>query len=165
MKSLIYPLLTIILFGCQPTTEKWTVLYKSGTNGQTISGSKKALINAIRNGADIKVGWGFKGKAHSIEHLSNPIWIGILDEKEVMVHLDPQVLSAMNWEALRPNYADSSLLLKEWRVVISTKGDFDAVWYDRRENKVVERRPQKHPISWFARNNALKESSTPLFEE
>ncbi len=164
MKNLIILAVIASAFSCSSQSEKWVIAFKTDTEGNTISGSKKNLIDAIRAGNDIKVGWGFKGKAHSIEHVSNPIWLAVLDEQEVIAHLDPQVLSSIDWEELRPNYADSSLFTKEWRVVLSTKGDFDAVWIDRKENKVVERRPQQHPTTWFVRKADLKESIA-LFEE
>lgn len=145
--------------------DSWTIAFKSDKDGNTIAGSKKVLIDVIRNGGDVKVAWGFKGKTHSIEHLSEPIWLAILDEKEVIAHLNPQVLSAIDWVNLKPNYADSTLAIQEWRVVISTKGDFDAIWYDRKENRVTERRPQDHPLTWMVRTTDFTNSSTPLFKE
>lgn len=161
--SIIFVLLTA--FGCTQNVEQWTIAFKTDAKGSVISGSTTHLVQVIRNGGDVKIGWGFKGENHSIEHLSEPIWLGILDGQEVLAHLDPQVLSAVDWVELRPNYADSTLAVKEWRVAISTKGDFDAIWYNRKNNKVVERRPQQHPITWFVRKSDFQAAATPLFEE
>ncbi len=153
----------IFLISCQ--TEKkdsnYKIIYKSDKEGKTLMGSKEELVGRIRGGADIKIGWGSKGKTHSIEHLAEPIWIAILDEKEVVAHLNPQVLSKTNWDKLSANYSDTTLLNQEWRVVITSKGEFDAVWYDRNSGKVIKRIPQNHTMTWFAKSNI--DNSTPLF--
>lgn len=151
------------LLSCQPNTANvsYEIVYKNDKEGNSLKGSKEALIDCIRGGADIKIGWGAKGANHSIEHLSEPIWIAVLDESEVIAHLDAQVLSETNWEELSANYADSTLLDQEWRVVITSKGEFDAIWYDRIEGSVVKRRPQNHTMTWFAKGN--KSNSDPLF--
>lgn len=150
---------------CKQNTSQstWHVVYKNNKQGNTISGSKQELISAIRAGSDIKIGWGSKGKNHSIEHLSNPIWLAILDEKEVVAHLDPQVLSNINWETLSATYKDSLKLREEWRVVITTKGEFDAIWYDKKHDSLIKRRPQNHNITWFSNYN--NKDIKPLFSE
>ncbi len=151
--------LSFLLLGCANSSE-FTLVYKNDAEGNTLAGSKEALINHIRGGSDIKIGWGWQGETRSIEHLSTPIWIAVPNEKEVIVQLDAQVLSKTDWDQLTASYADSSLLDQEWRVVINTNGEFDAVWYDRSKGEVVRRIPQKHTMTWFAKG---KPSKKPLF--
>jgi len=163
MIKLLAPLIFLLMISCdqKPMIADYKVVYKNDRAGNAITGSKNELITSIRAGASIKVGWGFKGENHSIEHLSEPIWIAILDEKEVVVHLDAQVLSKTDWDNLTANYSDSTLLDKEWRVAITTKGEFDAVWYDRKVGEITNRRPQNHTITWFARGHS--NDSVPLY--
>lgn len=158
---LVISLLFLISCRSENNSTNYKIVYKNDKDGNTLIGSKEALIQQIRGGADLKIGWGFKGKTHSIEHLSEPIWIGVLDESEVIAHIDPQVLSKTDWEQLSANYADSTLLDKEWRVVITSKGEFDAVWYDRKKNQIFNRRPQNHIITWFAKGSSS--NNDPLF--
>lgn len=160
--GLLFTLSLLIGLSCasENTVSEYRIVYKNDREGNTLKGSKEALIHHIRGGADIKIGWGGQGKAHSIEHLSEPIWIAVLDETEVVAHLDPQVLSRTDWEALTADYADSTLLDQEWRVVLTTKGEFDAVWYNRKNGTISNRRPQKHTMTWFAKGKAIAE---PLF--
>jgi len=162
MKKFFACLLITLCFACgsKENDSHYRIIYQNDKEGRALIGSKAALIQYIRGGADIKIGWGAKGKKHSIEHLSEPIWLAVLDESEVIAHLDPQVLSHTDWENLSANYADSTLLQREWRVVLTTKGEFDAVWYDRLKGNIVQRRPQNHTISWFAQGNP---SNRPLF--
>lgn len=146
--------------------DSWRTVYKSDKEGKRITGSKKDLIRAIRLGLPIKIGWGGKGKKHSIEHVAAPTWLAILDEQEVTAHLSPQVLSSTDWEALTANYANPAKLKEEWRVVITTKGAFDAVWYDRKQHKRMKRVPQQHPLTWMVKGQIDKTGAVkPLFEE
>lgn len=151
-----------LLISCKSETKNshYQIVYKNNKEGNILKGSKEELIKHIRGGAEIKIGWGAKGDTHSIEHLSEPIWIAVLDETEVVAHLNPQVLSKTDWNTLSANYADSTLLNQEWRVVITTKGEFDAVWYDRKNHVIIKRRPQNHTISWFAKGEV---NNKPLF--
>nr|WP_298995830.1 hypothetical protein [uncultured Allomuricauda sp.] len=166
MKNLASIVVLLLFFRCTPkpsTTNNWEVVLKTDREGTVLKGSKAALMNAVRNGSDIKIGWGGKREDLSIEHLSTPIWLAILSEKEVMAHLDPQVLSGIDWDSLNASYEDVSLLQKEWRVVLTTKGDFDAVWYDKKADTLIRRWPQKHKMTWFAKGNP-DETAVPLFD-
>lgn len=136
---------------------EYKIVYKNDKEGNTVLGSKQQLIDYIRGGADIKIGWGSKGKTRRIEHLSEPRWLAVLNESEVTVHLDPQVFSRVDWNTLTASYVDSTFTNREWRVVLTTKGDFDAIWMDRNTKEVLRRVPQKHSMTWFARGTARKE--------
>ena len=157
--------LPLLFFSCdnEKKSKGWEIAYKVDKTGNTLLGNKDKLINAIRKGADIKIGWGSKGKNHSIEHLSAPIWLAILDKKEVIAHLNPQILSTIEWDSLSANYKDSLKLNEEWRVVLTSKGEFDAIWYDRKGDSLLKRMPQKHQITWFV-NEIKKETATPFFD-
>lgn len=164
LKKFISFCFLLLVVACQQASDtgSWQLVLKTDTDGSVIAGSKEALINAIRKGSDLKIGWGVQRKDLSIEHLSEPIWLAILSEQEVMAHLDPQVLSAIDWDDLNANYEDPTLLPQEWRVVLTTKGDFDAVWYDRKADTIVRRWPQKHIMTWFAKGN-ISQEAVPLF--
>ncbi|PWL39716.1 hypothetical protein DKG77_02490 [Flagellimonas aquimarina] len=167
MKKILLFSMIIVLSSCikqQPFSNDWDVVLKTDRDGSVLKGSKKDLINAIRNGQDLKIGWGAKREDLSIEHLSSPIWLAILSEKEVMAHLDPQVLSNIDWDSLNVNYKDSDKLQQEWRVVLSTKSNFDAVWYDKKADTLIRRWPQKHIMTWFAKG-PVEKNAVPLFNK
>lgn len=157
-------LCTLFLMGCSQQDQGWVPVYKNDKAGNTVLGSKEKLINAIRNGNPVRIAWGSKGKTHTIEHISDPIWIAILDEKEVIAHIDPQMLSRVDWETLSADYSDSTKLNEEWRVAITTKGEFDAVWYDKTNYKLIKRIPQNHVMTWFVKGKVV-ENASPFFEE
>lgn len=164
MKKLIFLLLAFMI-SCQSKSvpqPEWRIVLKTDRDGTILEGSKANLLNAVRSGQDLKIGWGVKREDLSIEHISSPIWLAILSEQEVMAHLDPQVLSGIEWDSLNANYKDSKLLQQEWRVVLTSKGDFDAVWYDRKADTIVRRWPQKHRMTWFAQGEP-NENVVPFF--
>ena len=142
---------------------RWKIAFKNNAQGETLSGSKEELINAIRSGSTIKVGWGWQKNGKSMEHISEPIWHLVLNDREVIVHLDPQVLSNTVWDSLSANYIDPALMDLEWRVVLSTRGEFDAVWYDREEHQVVRRLPQRHIMTWFVEQHSLSRQVVPFY--
>lgn len=166
MKKMLLFCLVVLLSSCvkQQPSNDWQIVLKTDRDGGVLKGSKKDLMNAIRNGQDLKIGWGSKREDLSIEHLSVPIWLAILSEKEVMAHLDPQVLSNIDWDSLNVNYKDSDKLQQEWRVVLSTKSNFDAVWYDKKADTLIRRWPQKHIMTWFAKGPSDKKA-VPLFNK
>ena len=165
-----FMLFSFCFFSCIPPQQNnaansWTIVYKNDKQGKTVMGRKAQLINAVRQGLPIRIGWGNKGKTISIEHISEPIWVAIMNEQEVMVNLDPQVFSKINWEDYTATYADSTRLDTEWRVSLTTKGDFDAVWYNRATNKVIRRRPQNHSMTWFVKGYDPTSTAAPFFIE
>lgn len=144
-----------ILGSCQQQTgsNTYKVVYRNGEDGNGLYGSRQDLIQQIRGGADIKVGWGSKGKTRSIEHLAEPIWISVLNEDHVRVLLEPHYVTS----------SDTSEVNQEWRVTMSTRGEFDALWYDKYIGEAVRIVPQRHPMTWYARGKS--EHEAPLYLE
>ena len=71
----------VFIYSCsqpKPPKNEWHIVLKTDRDGSVLHGSKGDLINAIRNGQDLKIGWGGKRKDFSIEHISEPIWLAIL---------------------------------------------------------------------------------------
>lgn len=143
----------------------WQVAYKHDKSGKPLEGSKEQLFAAIRAGKTVRIGWGWHNDSRdlNIEHLADPIWLAIIDQKEVIAHLPAQVLSGIDWDTSTASYETEALLDQEWRVVINTTGAFDAVWYDRKERKRSRRSPQQHTITWFV-NELAPVSTKTLFD-
>ena len=70
MKNFGSIVVLLFLFGCSPkasTSDSWEVVLKTDKEGVVLKGSKAALMNAIRGGADIKIGWG--GNRENLSHM------------------------------------------------------------------------------------------------
>ncbi len=155
-------ILSLVLFSCQILlAQGWQPVLRINEKGEVIAGSKDQLIQNIRQGKNVKIAWGWKRDNKSIEHISEPTWIAIMNEQDVLFHLDPQVFGGIEWED-RAGTFENKNLKEEWRVIIDTNGTFDAVWYDRDNHEVTKRMPQRHRITWFVQN-ANDETPKPFF--
>ena len=140
---------TVILhFSVTVQAQQWNKVLQLDESGKVIFGSKSQLISAIRSGQDVKIAWGWKTEDKSIEHISIPTWTAILNEKEVLFHIDSQVFGAISWDDAAGTFEGANLE-DEWRVIIDTNGTFDAVWYNRKNHEITRRMPQQHNMSWF----------------
>lgn len=162
MNRIYVLLLVALMLSCKPGSQDYKLVYKNDKEGNTVAGSKADLIKHIRAGSSIKIGWGSRGKTRRIEHVSEPIWLAVLNESEVIAHLDPHYSAKTDWDSLSSDFSDTLLLNHEWRVIITTKGEFDAIWYDKHKGTLVKRVPQKHIMTWFAKGSP--EKNKPLFE-
>ena len=100
MKTTIVSLICI-LFYCNPSlAQDWDVALRINKKAEVVEGSKAKLINAIRQGCDVKIAWGWNNGEKSMEHISEPIWTAILNEEDVLFHIDPQVFGEVDWNSL-----------------------------------------------------------------
>ena len=163
MKTTIVCLICILSY-CNPLyAQKWEVALRIDKEAAVVEGSKSKLINAIRQGCDVKIAWGWHNGEKSMEHISKPVWTAILNEEEVLFHIDPQVFGGIDWELLIGSFEGKDLK-DEWRVIIDTNGSFDAVWYNRDTHEISRRIPQSHKMTWFVQGYEASEAQ-PFFRD
>ena len=137
--------------GLPGSDRSWTLLYRNGTDGEDLAGSKDALFAAIRSGHPIQIGWGFSrerdGETLSIEHLVSPVFVSITNGTHVTAQLPEHIAQRSYADADEAFFDDPSVL---WRGLMSTTGSFDAVWVDRASGDEVRRHPQRAMLSWYA---------------
>lgn len=130
----------------------WTLLYRNGTNGEALAGSKDALFAAIRSGQPIQVAWGFEaernGRTLSIEHMAQPVFVSLINKEHVVAQLPEHVAQRAYVNPDRALFGDEPGTL--WRGLMTTKGLFDAVWVNRGTGEMVRRYPQRAIVGWYA---------------
>lgn len=130
---------------------QWTLLYRSGINGESLAGSKAALLAAIRAGLPIQIGWGFSAKREdrdiAVEHLVAPVFVSIVDQDQVNAQLPEHIAQRAYTRADGAFFDDPAVL---WRGLVSTSGSFDAVWSNRASGEEIRRSPQRAVFSWYA---------------
>lgn len=144
----------------------WTPVYKHDKNGKPIGGKKADLLEAIRRGYDIRVGWGFqhpRDKSKTIEHVVKPNFLGVSGGELVYATLDEHIALKAYLSVQNPEFKDPKVT---WSCVLDTQGHFNAVWYDRATGKKVKDFPQRHVMTWFVHYPAKRSSSKiwKLFE-
>lgn len=134
-----------------PSPATWQLVYRNDTEGEAISGSKKALFDAIRRGSPIRVAWGFKSERTDItistQHVAEPVFLTIIGESEVVVQIPEHIAQQSYINASKANFDDPAIM---WRGLLSTDGKFDAVWVNRATGEEVRRLAQKVSLAWFA---------------
>jgi len=144
----------------------WYLLLAHDANGRVDQGDHRQIINAVRQGCQIRIAWGNKGPTRSIEHTANPIWISIRNSDEVEVQIGNLLV---NLNALgdpsedhprRERFGGTEKVVK-WRASLKTDGTFNAVWYYPHNGEFIIRVPQRHPMKWFS--DCKPVSATPLY--
>ncbi|MEM7730191.1 MAG: hypothetical protein AAF311_13115 [Pseudomonadota bacterium] len=129
---------------------KPVLLYRNGTNGEDISGSKEALFAAIREGQDIRIAWGFSidrdGETLELEHIVEPVFLTAINGEHVAAQLPEHIAQQAYHDIDRALFDDPSVM---WRGLMTTRGSFDAVWVNRATGEEVRRYPQRAALSWF----------------
>lgn len=136
-------------------TPVWNIAYRSGINGEALSGSIQPLLDAVRAGHPIRVGWGLSreqdGITRSVEHVINPVFLTVIDGQHVTAQLPEHISQQSYWQAENSLFADGQVM---WRGLISTTGTFDAIWVDRASGDTVRRSPQRAVFTWYIQSTA-----------
>lgn len=148
------PAIALIFTALSVQADDWQLLYSVNKDG-TAQGDKQALIDAVRAGQEIRVGWGVfwqykDGSEGGVEHVADSKFLTIF-EGDLYAQVDsilPQ----------RPRPGQGEILLnspngERWTGMVNTKGTFQSFVSSKTE-------PEHHKISsfWYVkgdRENAL----------
>ncbi len=112
-------LFAVIFAACQPVAQDnggWQKVYRNDERGGTTFGSKKALIDAVRLGYPVRIGWG----GNRVEHVAEADFLTILQGDEVFAQIRSIVGQA-------PSIANDSLKIRfrmnnQWTKISGTNG-------------------------------------------
>ena len=162
--------LLFLFFSCQPTGfsghSTWKPIYKHDEKGNPIFGNKEELINGIRAGQSLRIGWGWKKEIGDsiviLEHVADPIFVTILQEKEVSAIINAHPL-LNNYRSLNgQNFREEGDI---WQCVLTTTGTFNAKLFDRQQDTLLRDWPQRHRMTWFLETSKLESNHiTPLYQ-
>ncbi|MEO9599638.1 hypothetical protein [Parasphingorhabdus sp.] len=138
--------------------ETWHVVLQHDKDGDVIAGHNYGLVSAIRNGCQIRIGWGARRSSdpsQTIEHIATPVWVAVRNGNIVEAQLSDFVinLDVMGEAAAdhprRERFGGTEKAVS-WRATLKTDGSFNAVWYSPATGAFITRVPQRHPMKWFA---------------
>ena len=128
----------------------WKAVYKHDENGEQIKGSLDSLIAGIRSGYSVRVGWGWEKEIGDsivrLEHMATPIFLTILQEKEVSVVIDAHPLLQSYIELGSQRFREGG---HTWQCVLTTKGTFNAQVHHRATGELIRDWPQRQRMTWF----------------
>lgn len=128
----------------------WRPIYKHDENGNLISGNIDSLIAGIRNGYSVRVGWGWERELGDsimrLEHIAEPIYLSIIQEKNVSAIIDAHPLLESYFDTNKQNFGEGG---HYWQCILSTQGTFNAKVYHRSSGELLKDWPQRHRMTWF----------------
>lgn len=174
MTSKLYFLL-IVLFSftaCQevptlPSDAGWRLVFRNGPDGATEFGNKNELIEAVRQGYPIRVGWGGKSAKdpnRSVEHIADCQFATIANQKEVFAQITPIV-------GQQPTLTGDSLSIvfregAQWVAIFGTNGFSNRMMTNQIEgNSVSGQNERFSATSWYVDypDKKASEEALPLF--
>jgi len=159
--SLVYTLLGFIALGSlyvamtaygqsNGRDEVWQPIYKHDRQGNPLAGSKPALIQAIRRGYPVRIGWGGRTRANRnniIEHVAEPVFLTILNQNEVFVQVHSHGSELVDFD--KPGITFRDNLPWVWRGLMGTDGLFHAYRWNPVNGELVPYPLQHARITWF----------------
>ncbi len=175
-KVLIYMIaFTGVLFSCnqekqqspyvRPIESGWKSVYQNDGNGNRLAGNMDSLIVGIRNGYDVRIGWGWERELADstlrLEHIAEPLFLTIIQEENISVVIDAHPLLQSYIDPDNQKIGEGGHI---WQCVLTTKGTFNAQVYNRSTGELIKDWPQRHKMTWFLEYpNHLKNNDKPLF--
>ncbi len=144
----------------------WRAVYRNDGNGKPIEGNKDSLIAGIRNGYDVRIGWGWERERGDsilrLEHVAKPLYLSIIQDKHVSAIIDPHPLLQSYIDIDKQAFGEGGHI---WQCIMTTKGTFNAQVYDRSNGELLKDWPQNHKMTWFVEYPPNPENNnTPLYK-
>ena len=156
MSSLAFIFFFLIMnVSCDHTNdsvESWKVVYRHNSNGAKILGDKQSLIDAVRNGYPIRIGFGGRSardSLRSVEHVADAQFLTIANGKEVFAQITPIF-------GQTPNLEQDSLSIKlkhenTWTMIIGTNGERSTLSKTLHVEDQKESGESKRGATWYAK--------------
>ena len=131
----LYPLLMFLfLCSCQaPDSSKagWQKVYQSDENGQATFGEKSKLIDAVRLGYPVRVGWG----SNRVEHVAPADFLTIFEGEEVFAQISTIVGQAprIDGDSLKIRFRTQN----HWTMIAGTNGYMTSIMTDYQQDTLV----------------------------
>ncbi len=148
-------LFSMLIFSCDQRSnsgENWEVVYRHNSNGETIEGDKQELINAVRRGYPIRIGFGgrrTRDTIKSVEHVTDAHFLTIANGTEVFVQITPIY-------GQTPNLEMDSLRIKmkhenKWTMLIGTNGERNVLSQSLNSEIQKASTQSKRGATWYAK--------------
>ncbi|MEM8847249.1 MAG: hypothetical protein AAGD17_09130 [Bacteroidota bacterium] len=163
-------LLLIVLFSCETSTSTqendWQLVYRNDANGKTLFGEKQELLNAVRNGNPVKIGFGGQLRRDTtltIEHVFEAHFFTILNDSEVYAQMSPIIGQNPLIEKDTTNILFRNT---QWNIIVGTNGFSDRLTMSLSQDTILSQNQRKMNVSWFVKKgNGQSKNATPLWKK
>lgn len=154
----VFCIFLILFCGCaerasersSDSKQGWQLVFRNGKNGQVILGSKEKLIEAVRSGYSIRVGWGGRRQtdtAKSVEHVADAQFLTVANSNEVFAQIQPIIGQNPGLEKDTLDIVFRENL--QWVLMVGTNGFSDRLTTERLQDTIRGHRSLPTEVSWF----------------
>lgn len=144
MRYLVILLLSVT--ACQSSNETkggWQKVFQNDQDGKAMFGKKDLLLDAVRLGYPIRIGWG----SNRVEHVADAEFLTIFQGKEVFAQIKTIVGQA-------PSIQNDSLKIKlrkenHWTKIAATNGYANTLMVNYLNDSIVGGREGYTTTSWY----------------
>ncbi|MEM7549593.1 MAG: hypothetical protein AAF363_07960 [Bacteroidota bacterium] len=136
-----------VSFSAYSQEGRWKLVYEHNESGEVISGSKSDLIEAVRSGKDVKLGWKMGGAGQFVEHYAEVQFLTIM-EGEVYGQISP-ILSQ------EPSFAKKTVGFREglkWSLIASTTGVNSTLFYNITDGTALDDGKYRWGNKWYVKD-------------
>ena len=138
--------LLLLLGACQSATPTagWQLVYRNDAAGNATFGDKAALLDAVRLGYPIRIGWG----SNRVEHVAEAEFLTIFDGEEVFAQIAPIVGQAprIDGDTLKVRFR----LKNHWTKIAGSNGFSTAFMTDYMQDTIVGGGDDRYTAtSWY----------------
>ncbi|MEM9719160.1 MAG: hypothetical protein AAGA10_07935 [Bacteroidota bacterium] len=123
----------LILYACQPSTTEagWQKVFQNDADGNVVFGNKSDLVDAVRLGYPIRIGWG----SNRVEHVADADFLTIFQGEEVFAQIQTIVGQAprMDGDSLKIRFRTQN----HWTKIAGTNGYATAFMTDYFQDTLV----------------------------
>ncbi|MEM6318129.1 MAG: hypothetical protein AAF960_10695 [Bacteroidota bacterium] len=164
MRFLLLVLLTCFI-SCQTSISTppsgWQKVYKNDADGTALFGQKSDLLDAVRLGYPIRIGWG----GNRVEHVADADFLTIFDGEEVFAQIRPIIGQS-------PSIKNDSMKIafrktNNWVKMAGSNGFTTALMTDYFQDTIVGGRDRYVPTTWYVNypTNPPPIEARPLWRE
>lgn len=152
-------LLTGLFASCaQSPTRTWHLMLAHDQEGTVEQGATSRVAAAVRDGCQLRIAWGARRKAdptQTVEHVADALWVTVRNGNQVQAQVEGfmanlSVLGEPQAEHPRFERFGGTQNVVMWRAILSSDGNFDAIWYGANDGQLKFRAPQRHPMRWYS---------------
>ncbi len=150
MKSTIFTILLLAAIVTQAQVS-WTMVYHNDSEGKRENGNIGDLIEAIRNGKEIRMAWWAQSPSNpkrKVEHLADASFLTIMSDSIVFGQIEPIY-------GQTPDFNDFTVTLKEnleWVMIGGTNGNSDAMTSNTITGEILGHSKRKRAFKWYVKN-------------
>ena len=130
----VYVLILVIICSCQHPQDSnagWQKVFKNDANGEAVFGEKSKLIDAVRLGYPVRIGWG----SMSVEHVADADFLTIFQGEEVFAQIKTIIGQApvIEGDSLKVRFRTQN----HWTKIAGTNGYSTGFMTDYFQDSVV----------------------------